>query len=333
MSEVGAITDVVGIRVGHSTRIGDGWLTGVTVVLPPPGTLGSVDVRGGAPGTHETDALAVGAAAPYPHALVLTGGSAYGLVAAAGVQRWCAQQGLGHPVGPLPHQVVPVVPAAAVYDLGRGGDFGAHPTLEMGYEAALAAGASSSGGPVARGTVGAGTGATVVNEAFKGGVGTASVRVPVTDGEVVVGALVVVNAFGTPVTPGAVAELPPRVGGQAAPPLNTVLVVVATDARLSGGQLHRTASAGHDGLARALDPTHTLADGDTVFALATGAVVLPGDDGTGDPRPVRDVLLAIQAASAHAVQAAVIDAVRSATAVLTPAVDLVPYPLAPLGDS
>lgn len=324
----GAITDVAGVRVGHSTRIGDGWLTGVTVVLPPAGTLGAVDVRGGAPGTHETDALRVDAAAPYPHALVLTGGSAYGLAAAAGVQRWCAEQGLGHPVGPLPHQVVPVVPAAAIYDLGRGGDFGSWPTPAMGYEAAVDAAAGAA--DVARGTVGAGTGATLVNETAKGGVGTASARVPLDGVHVTVGALAVVNAYGQPVLPGTRAPLPPRHHGQVAPPLNTVLVVVATDARLSGGQLYRTASAGHDGLARAVDPAHTLADGDTVFALSTGTVTLPGDDGTGDPRPVRDAVLALQATAAHVVLTAVHDAVLTATAVRTPAVDLAPFPASAL---
>jgi len=335
-----SLTDVAGVRVGHVQRTDDGWLTGVTVVLPPPGTLGAVVVRGAAPGTHETDALRLGAVAPYPHAIVLTGGSAYGLVAASGAQRWCAEQGLGHPVGPQRHHVVPVVPAAAIYDLGRGGDFGAFPTEQMGYDAACAAAASPTGAPVARGTVGAGTGATLVNETFKGGVGTASLRIDLADGlAVVVGALVVVNAFGTPLVPGA----GPGAGAEAAgpfafgssvtdtaagdarpvPPLNTTLVVVATDAVLAHPQLERTADAAHDGLARALDPVHTLADGDTVFALSTGRVRLPGDlTGAADPRTCRDALVTVQAVAARVVQAAVLDAVRSATAVTTRAIHL-----------
>jgi L-aminopeptidase/D-esterase-like protein len=332
---MGSITDVPGIRVGHSQRADDGWLTGVTVVLPPPGTLGGVDVRGAAPGTHETDALRLGAVAPYPHAIVLTGGSAYGLVTAFGVKRWCEAHAVGFPVGPLPHQVVPVVPAAAIYDLGRGGDFTARPTEQMGYDAVSAAAASNPGDPVARGTVGAGTGATLANETFKGGVGTASTRLDLGQGVfVVIGALVVVNAFGTPIVhpttdpltsgpalpPGSTIERP-------VPPLNTTLVVVATDAILGHAQLTRTGTAAHDGLARALDPVHTLADGDTVFTLSTGQVRLPGDTtGTADTRTCRDSVLAVQATAARVVHAAVIDAVRSATEVTTPAVHLPVYP-------
>jgi L-aminopeptidase/D-esterase-like protein len=129
---------VPGIRVGHADRRTDGWLTGVTVVLPPVGTAAAVDVRGGGPGTHETDALDPSTLVPTVDAVVLTGGSAYGLAAAGGVQRWCEQQGRGFPVG-LPGLVVPIVPAAAVFDLGRGGDPGARPDADLGYAAALAA--------------------------------------------------------------------------------------------------------------------------------------------------------------------------------------------------
>lgn len=324
----GAITDVAGVRVGHAQRVGDGWLTGVTVVLPPPGTVGGVDVRGGGPGTHETDALDPRTLVPTVDAVVLAGGSAFGLVAAHGAQRWCAEQGRGFPVSPVPGQVVPIVPAAAVFDLGRGGDFAAHPTQDMGYAAAVDAHASGDGAAVARGCVGAGTGAALAGAAYKGGVGTASVRLP--DGPAagaVVGALVVVNAAGAPTGVGAPVSPPggardggarvAPVDGAAPAPLNTTLVVVATDAALDPAETSRTATAAHDGLARALDPVHTLADGDTVVALATQAVALP----TVRPERVAG-LVALQAAAATAVERAVADAVRSATTTTTPAVHL-----------
>src|SRR6476620_2877661 len=124
-----AITDVPGVRVGHASRTGEGWLSGVTVVLPPPGTVGSVDVRGGGPGTHETDALDPTTLSAAVDAVVLTGGSAVGLATAHGAQRWCEEQGRGFAV---PGGVVPIVPAAAIFDLGRGGDFAARPDEDMG---------------------------------------------------------------------------------------------------------------------------------------------------------------------------------------------------------
>ncbi|WP_129337667.1 P1 family peptidase [Cellulomonas endophytica] len=352
----GSVTDVAGVRVGQVQRTDDGWLTGVTVVLPPPGTVGGVDVRGGGPGTHETDALDPRTLVATVDAVVLTGGSAFGLVTAHGVQRWCAAHGRGFRVGAGEHEVVPIVPAAAVFDLGRGGRFDAHPDEAMGHAAAVAAAAQPEHGPVARGTVGAGTGAAVDGQRAKGGVGTASVRVrlPAAEGagpdegagtEVVVGAIAVVNAAGAPLPlllPGADgpagtgAEPPegsgardapralaaPGAGGGAATdpgraPLSTTIACVVTDALLDPAETSRTATAAHGGLARALDPVHTLVDGDTVFALATGAVPLPAD------RPGRvGALVALQAAAAHALEAAVRDGVRSATAVRTAAVDL-----------
>jgi L-aminopeptidase/D-esterase-like protein len=330
-----SISDVPGIRVGHAQRVGDGWLTGVTVVLPPPGTLGGIDVRGAAPGTHETDALRLGSVAPYPQAIVLTGGSAYGLASAFGVKRWCEANGLGYPVGPVAYQVVPIVPAAAIYDLGRGGDFGARPTEQMGYDAVHAAAASAPGDPVARGTVGAGTGAALAMGTFKGGVGTASTRLDLGHGvSVIIGALVVLNALGSPLTHPTTDPLTTRpalfggsTGNLGTPPLNTTLVAVATDAVLGHAQLTRTGTAAHDGLARALDPVHTLADGDTAFTLSTGQVRLPGDTtGAADTRECRDSMLLIQAAAAHVVHAAVIDAICSATEVTTPAIHLPAYP-------
>ncbi|WP_432565153.1 P1 family peptidase [Kineococcus sp. SYSU DK003] len=294
----GFLTDVPGLAVGHVTRRGDGWLTGVTVVVPPPGTVGGVDVRGGGPGTHETDALDPRTLVPTVDAVVLTGGSAYGLVTAHGVQRFLAERGRGFPVGPGPGEVVPIVPAAAVFDLGRGGVFGNHPTEQMGYEAAAAART----GQFARGVVGAGTGA-LVGGRFKGGVGTASA----TAGDCVVGALAVVNAVGLP-APG------PVVPG----PLNTTLVVVATDAALDPAETSRTATAAHDGLARALNPVHTLADGDTVFALATGGAAL-----AQERRARVGQLVELQRVAADVVRAAVLDGLACAETVG----DWPPYPL------
>ena len=282
----GSITDVPGIRVGHATRAGGGWLTGVTVVLPPPGTVGAVDVRGGAPGTHETDALDPTTLVPTVDAVVLTGGSAYGLASAGGVQAWCEEQGRGVPVGPPddPRRiVVPIVPAAAVLDLGRAGTprhvrtppSAARPSTQRRAQGARAG----------RGCVGAGTGALMARGSLKGGVGTASVQVPGLPG-VVVGALAVVNAAGSPADPvtGALlgtAFVPPglprppvptpqgaeRVRAALAVPAegaaaNTTLVVVATNAALDPARARRTATGAHAGLARAIDPAHTLVDGD-----------------------------------------------------------------------
>lgn len=298
---MGLITDVPGIRVGHVQKNDDGWLTGVTVVLPPPGTVGSVDVRGGGPGTHETDALDPTTLVSTVDAVVLTGGSAYGLVAAHGAQRWCEENGRGFPVT---GGVVPIVPAAAIFDLGRGGDFSARPTPDMGYAATVAAAAEPEGHDVERGNVGAGTGAVIGRGQFKGGVGTASVRL---ENGVVVGALAVVNALGLPV--GAAPATPEPQG------LNTTLVVVATNAVLDVAECKRTASAAHAGLARALNPSHTLADGDTVFCLATGEV--PLDRSTETARQVS--LITLQSAAADVVRLAILDGVQSAEAVSTPA--------------
>ena len=187
-----AITDVPGLRVGHAGRTGGGWLSGVTVVLPPAGTVGSVDVRGGGPGTHETDALDPTTLTRTVDAVVLTGGSAFGLAAAHGAQRWCEENGRGFAVT---GGVVPIVPAAAIFDLGRGGDFAARPDAAMGYAATADAAARRIEHDVERGNVGAGTGALIGRGQYKGGVGTASITL---DNGVVVGALAVVNALGLP---------------------------------------------------------------------------------------------------------------------------------------
>lgn len=309
----GSITDVPGIRVGQAQRTGDGWLTGVSVVLPPPGTIGSVDVRGGGPGTHETDALDPTTMVPTVDAVVLTGGSAYGLAAAGGVQQWCEENGRGFQV---PGGVVPIVPAAAIFDLGRGGDFAARPGAAMGYEAALDAAGGTEGADVVRGNVGAGTGAAIGAGQFKGGLGTAAIRLSGDNAHIVVGALAVVNAAGVPWQPGAPA---PSVGEG----LNTTLAVVATNATLSVAEAKRTATAAHAGMARALNPVHTLADGDTIFALATCAEALV-------PHPVVAVasLIELQSAAAEAVRLAILDGVAQAASVTTPAGTLTPFPTA-----
>ncbi|MFH5878358.1 P1 family peptidase [Arthrobacter sp. NA-172] len=298
------ITDVPGIRVGHVQRIGDGWLSGVTVILPPRGTAGSVDVRGGGPGTHETDALDPTTLVPTVDAVVLTGGSAFGLITAHGVQRWCEEQGRGFAV---PGGVVPIVPAAAIFDLGRGGDVAARPDEAMGYAAVAAAATTSEHADVGRGNVGAGTGAVIGRGAFKGGVGTSSITL---DNGVVVGAIAVVNALGMPFGSSRDSGL---LGEP--PALNTTLAVVATNAVLDPAECKRTASAAHAGLARALNPSHTLADGDTVFALATGAVGL--DRSSEQARQVS--LITLQSAAADAVRLAVIDGIEAAESITTAA--------------
>lgn len=336
---MGSITDVPGIRVGHVQKTGDGWLTGVTVVLPPRGTVGSVDVQGGGPATHETDALDPTTLVQQVDAVVLTGGSAYGLASAAGAQRWCEEDSRGFAV---PGGVVPIVPAAAIFDLGRGGDFTARPTPDMGYEAAAAAAAQPEGHDVGRGNVGAGAGALIGRGKFKGGVGTASITL---ENGVVVGAIAVVNALGLPflvtemngetatepagLGPGSVRKSEerastPRVAAPAAPEppaLNTTLVVVATNAVLDAAECRRTAAASHAGLARALNPSHTLADGDTVFCLATGAVALDRTD-----EAARQLsLVTLQSAAADVVRQAILDGVARAEPVSTPAGDYGAY--------
>ncbi|MFE4796275.1 P1 family peptidase [Streptomyces sp. NPDC056708] len=322
-----ALTDVAGLRVGHAQVAGAGALSGTTVVLAPEGgAIAAVDVRGGGPGTRETDALDPRNLVQRVDAVVLTGGSAYGLDAASGVMAWLEEQGRGVRVGPDPAQVVPVVPAACVFDLGRGGDWRARPDASTGRAAVEDAAGTEPGAPVAEGGVGAGTGA--VAGQLKGGVGTASVRLA---SGITVGALVVVNAAGSVVDPrtgvlygeyGA-AEPPvypaPEVHraaqqrlaqareANARPPLNTTLAVVATDADLTRAQAQKLAGTAHDGLARAVRPVHLLTDGDTVFALATGARPLDPQN----PIALNDLL----AAGADALTRAIVKAVRAARSV------------------
>jgi L-aminopeptidase/D-esterase-like protein len=240
-------------------------MTGCTVVLCPPGTVGSGEVRGGAPGTRETDLLAPGRLVREVHAALLTGGSAFGLAAADGVMRWLEERKLGFDTGVAR---VPIVPAAVLFDLGVG-DRAARPGPEQGYAACQAA----SDGPVPEGRVGAGTGATVGADHAPGGVGSAAAS---EDG-VTVGALAAANAFGAVVDDDGspIAGRVPPPGYAPWPGTNTVLGVVATDAQLSKEEAHGLASAAHDGIAVAVRPAHTMWDGDTVFALATGGTEAP----------------------------------------------------------
>ncbi|WP_138414215.1 P1 family peptidase [Sinomonas gamaensis] len=337
---MGSLLDVPGIRVGHAQRVGDGWLTGVTAVLAPPGSAGGVDVRGGGPGTSETDALDPSTLAQNVDGVALCGGSAYGLAAAAGVQQFLESEGQGFAVL---GGVVPIVPAAVIFDLGRGGDFAKRPDTAMGFEAAAAAvPAGEADDGALRGCVGAGTGAVFSRGRYKGGVGMSSVSIPagpmqgppgapevVLPEGLVVGALAVVNAAGTPVFPGEppTGLSPTVVGGAAPSSANTTLAVVATNAALTPAECKRMATAAQAGLARALDPSHTLVDGDTVFALSTRAVEFERE-----PDFARQLgLFVVQTAGAEAVRLAILDAVRSATAVTTPAGSWEPYPAPPAG--
>ena len=278
----GAITQVRGLEVGQFTD--PRRPTGCRVVIARTGAVGGVDVRGAAPGTRETDLLDPANLVGVVHAVLLTGGSAWGLDAAGGVMRWLEEEGVGLYVGSAPGQVVPIVPAAVLFDL-HVGDARIRPDAAAGYAACQAA-----GDEIAQGNAGAGAGATVgklfgMPYAMKGGIGTASVTV---DG-VTVGALIAVNALGDVVDPaagtpiaGARTEDGQQLRGSVAAALagdkplallagaNTTIGVVATDAPLTKAQCQRLAGAGHDGLARAIRPVHTMSDGDTLFALSTG---------------------------------------------------------------
>ncbi|MFE0043178.1 P1 family peptidase [Streptomyces albireticuli] len=337
-----ALTDVPGLRVGHAHRTGNGFLTGTTVVLAPEGgAVAAVDVRGGGPGTRETDALDPRNLVQKVEAVVLSGGSAFGLDAASGVVAWLEEAGRGFRVGPDPSQVVPVVPAAALFDLGRGGDWRARPDAALGREAVAAAARTEPGAPVAQGTVGAGTGA--VAGGLKGGVGTASAVLP---SGTTVAALAIVNAAGSAVEPvtgalygrlamgevevpdrerhraaqerlaAAVTESAKRSAASARPPLNTTLAVVCTDAVLTRAQAQKLAGTAHDGLARAVRPVHLLNDGDTVFALATGARPLVAEDVFGDTTVLAaGALNEILAAGADVLTRAVVKGVLAAGSV------------------
>jgi L-aminopeptidase/D-esterase-like protein len=274
------ITDVPGVQAGHWT----GAATGVTVVVFPPGTVGSVEIRGGAPATRETAVLDPLASVEHVDAIVLSGGSAFGLAAADGVMRALAEQGRGFPTRGGP---VPIVPAAAIFDLVVAGD--ERPGVEEG-RAALAAALDPDAPPLARGRAGAGRGASVAKwrggeHGTTGGIGTASAR----DGDVVVAALVVVNAVGDvhdvagapivastapPDVPGFPDEAPfeTPAGPETTGGTNTTLAVVATNAKCTKHECLLLARSANHGLARAIHPSHTRHDGDLAFACATNAV-------------------------------------------------------------
>jgi len=284
------ITDVQGIRVGHAHN--KEALTGCTVVLCEAGAVGGIDQRGGAPGTRETDGLHPMHMVEQVHAVVLAGGSAFGLDAATGVVRYLEERGVGYDTNAVK---VPIVPAAIIYDLGIG-RADVRPDAAMGYQACV----NASSDPALEGNVGAGMGATVgkilgMGQSMKGGTGTASVYL---GRGLVVGAIVVVNALGDIIDPStgqivAGARAIPKEGSaedtiQFADALkvmrflagggvitfakgqNTAIGVVATNAKLNKEQVNKVAQMAQDGLARTIRPAHTMLDGDTIFALATG---------------------------------------------------------------
>ncbi len=305
------ITAVPGIAAGHWTDADAA--TGCTVVLCGETAVGGVAVRGGSPGTRETDLLDPMRRVDRVHAVLLSGGSAFGLAAADGVQRWLEERGIGFET---PHGCVPIVPAAILYDLGVG-RADVRPDAMAGYTAADAA----SDAPLASGSVGAGTGATVgkglgLAGVVKGGIGSAYCTLP---SGISVGATVAVNAWGGIHNhrDGGLIAGPQRDDGTMADPMeiilsgeyppsdatmtNTTIGVVATDAGLDKAQANFVASSAHDGLALTIRPCHTISDGDTLFCVATGR----------NSAPVN--MTAIVAAATHVVALAVIDAVRSAT--------------------
>ena len=337
----GAITDIAGLQVGHFT---DGRRpTGCTVLLCPQGVVAGVDVRGAAPGTRETDLLHPLATVELVHALLLTGGSAFGLAAADGVMRWLEERGHGVSVGPVSGDGpvgrsvrIPIVPAAVLFDLWVG-DASIRPDAAAGYAACEAASTSSTTDAPEQGSVGAGAGASVgklfgIGRAMKGGIGTASLRV----GAITVGALVAVNAIGDVVDPASGRVVAGARSDDGRTALNTMAAlcagrlpaalmagmattigIVATDARLSKAQTNKLASMAHDGLARAINPVHTASDGDALFALATGGAGLPAAN------PAH--LTVLGALAAEVTARAVLNAVRAAQGLGLPGAPDLPH--------
>ena len=342
-----ALIDVAGLRVGHHTAIGHGFLTGTTVILAPDdGMVAGVDVRGGGPATRETDLLGPTASVERVHAIVLSGGSAFGTSAGSGVADHLAARKVGLRVGPHPDAVVPLVPGASLFDLGRGGSYTARPDAGFGAAALAAAIADVDAGEprsgAAQGNVGAGTGAVAAG--LKAGIGTASVVLP---GGATVAALAAVNAAGSPLDPrtGSLLGEPWLLPGDAPDtpvpddatrarlitittpdvtgfdfnssdeptrpdlPTNTTLVVVATDATLTKVQCTKMAAVAQNGMARALNPVHTMDDGDIVFGVATARGPVP------DPVAYRQITVE----AANAVSRAIVRAMLAASSVSTPA--------------
>lgn len=312
-AENATLTVVPGIKVGHYTL--PARPTGCTVVLAEAGATAAVDVRGAAPATRETDVLDPVNSVQVAHAIVLAGGSAFGLDSATGVMRYLEEKKVGFAFGPA-H--VPIVPAAALFDLSVG-DGTIRPTADCGYRASTAATTA----PVAEGSVGAGAGATIgkadgAAHAMKGGIGSASFQLP---NGIIVSALVALNAFGDVIDPdtgkvlAGVRKADGRTFADARVLLragavvfdggarNTTLGVIATNARLTKTEAKRVAQMAHDGYARALAPVHTPVDGDTVFVLATGSRSGPASVGQ------------VGAIAADVMAAAIVRAARQATSV------------------
>lgn len=280
-----------GVLAGHwSDPVGR---TGCTVVLAPAGAVGGVDVRGAAPGTLGTDALRPGTLVQHLHGVLLTGGSAFGLDACAGVMRYLEERGCGYELASVR---VPILAGAVIFDLPTGNPL-ARPDREAGYAACLTATRTPEVG-----AVGAGTGATVAkggggSQARPGGVGVAVGKA----GHATVAALMVVNSVGGVFDPESQEWVAPMSAWDRAsglvPGANTTIGVVATDATLTKEQANRIATVAHDGIARAIRPSHTMYDGDTIFCMATGAVAAPYD--------------AVEALAADLVGSAIVDGVRS----------------------
>jgi L-aminopeptidase/D-esterase-like protein len=304
---------VDGIKVGHHTLAARP--TGCTVILIEGGAVGGVDVRGGAPGTRETDLLRSENSVQQVHAVVLSGGSAFGLDAATGTVRYLDERRIGFAVGT---NRVPIVPSAILYDLGVGDDPSIRPGPECGYEAAR----SATNSPPTEGNVGAGAGATVgklrgMDRAMKSGVGTASITL---DNGITIAALVVVNAIGDVIDPNTNAVVAGvrtidgsslldarellrdnAVAGRSGE--NTTIAVVATNAAFSKAEVNKIAQMAHDGLARTIYPVHTPFDGDAVFGLATGTHQEPA------------TVLVVGALAADVLAEAVLRAVRAANGI------------------
>ncbi|GAA1872808.1 P1 family peptidase [Brevibacterium marinum] len=323
------ILEIPGIAVGHAGRLDSDRLTGLTAVLPPSGARAGVDVRGGGPATHETDVIAPGTHSHGADAIVLTGGSALGLASVTGVVGTLAEAGRGFPAAGLEGTHIPLVPAAAIFDLGRGDGIPRPPTADDGAAAARAALRSVSEAEQTtevRGSLGAGLGARSGMQSMRSSLGSSAIRLP--SGHTVA-ALVAANPLGTIGTAEgglwahpllrsfgfdlprvATLPAPPATEDRAASAKNTTIAVVATDAALDPAQVTRMASGAHAGIARAVHPSHTLFDGDTVFGIATGEVGL--SEGFADS--TRD-LVAITAAAADVLSLAIIDAHAAAAPV------------------
>ena len=314
----GSIADVPGLKVGHHTRTDRP--TGCTVMLCEAGAVAGVDVRGSAPGTRETDLLNPINMVQKVNAIVLSGGSAYGLDTASGVMRYLEEQNAGFKIGKL--GVVPIVPAAILMDLGVG-NFKIRPTVDDGYAACKAA----STGPVEEGNVGAGAGATIgkmfgPNFSMKAGLGTSSIKIG--DTGIVVGAIVAVNAVGDVIDPttGRIVAGARSEDGKGfrdattaisngyrvvvQPAANTTIGCVATNAPFTKVQMAKIAQMAHDGYARAISPVHTMGDGDTIFALSTGTEKVQAD------------VTAIGALAALVMSRAIVRAAMNASSLTTP---------------